>query len=173
MTEKKSISSALARRDKKEKYIIYFVGAAVLMFLLVGLKEISQSNPYLSAPAWFGFLFAIFTLWRFCKKQTENPFASIFRTLKDDYVFDKYVTLQLFKLFYAFGQGIGIGAAFGFFVDLIHAVFTQSYIPKWIFLVLIGASLLFILLLRTTLEISSLIYMTAIDFRGYLKTKEG
>ena len=72
MTEKKSISSALAKRDKKEKYIIYFVGAAVLLFLLVGLKEISQSTPDLSAPAWFGFLFAIFTLWRFCKKQKEN-----------------------------------------------------------------------------------------------------
>ena len=55
MTEKKNLSSALAKRDKKEKYIIYFVGAAVLLFVLVGLKEISQSNPYLSAPAWFGF----------------------------------------------------------------------------------------------------------------------
>ena len=90
MTEKKNLSSALAKRDKKEKYIIYFVGAAVLLFVLVGLKEISQSNPYLSAPVWFGFFGAIFTLWRFCKKQKENPFASIFRTLKDDYVFDRY-----------------------------------------------------------------------------------
>ena len=48
MTDKNSISSALAKRDKKEKYIIYFVCAAVLLFGLVGLKEISQSNPYLS-----------------------------------------------------------------------------------------------------------------------------
>ena len=130
MTEKKSISSALARRDKKEKYIIYFVGAAVLMFLLVGLKEISQSNPYLSAPAWFGFLCSIFTLWRFCKKQTENPFASIFRTLKDDYVFDRYITLQLFNIFYAAGQGLGIGAAFGFFVDWVHALISNSYLKS-------------------------------------------
>ena len=53
--EKNNLSSPLAKRDKKEKYIIYFVGAA-LLFFLVGLKEISQSNPYLSAPTWFGFL---------------------------------------------------------------------------------------------------------------------
>jgi len=66
MTDKKSISSSLAKRDKKDKYFIYFVGAAVLLFALVGLKEISQSNPYLSSPNWFGFLGGIFTLWRFC-----------------------------------------------------------------------------------------------------------
>ena len=173
MTEKESLSSALTKIDKKSKFIIFFVGALVLLLALVGVKEISTTRAWLYPPTWLAIITGLVTLWRFCKKQKENPFASIFRTLKDDYVFDKYVTLQLFKLFYAFGQGIGIGAAFGFFVDLIHAVFTQSYIPKWIFLVLIGASLLFVLLLRTTLEISSLIYMTAIDFRGYLKTKEG
>ena len=59
MAEKNSITSALAKRDKKEKIIIYFVGAAVLLFALVGLKEISQSNPYLSAPIWFSVLCAI------------------------------------------------------------------------------------------------------------------
>ena len=86
MTEKKSISSALAKRDKKEKILFISLALQYCFFGLVGLKEISQSNPYLSAPAWFGFLGGIFTLWRFCKKQTENPFASIFRTLKDDYL---------------------------------------------------------------------------------------
>ena len=55
------------------------------------------------------------------QKQTENPFASIFRTLRDDYVFDRYITLQLLNIFYAVGQGLGIGAAFGFFVDWVHA----------------------------------------------------
>ena len=126
MTEKKSISSALNKRDKKEKLIIYFVGAAVLLFALVGLKEISQSNPYLSAPAWFSFLCAIYTLWRFCKKQKENPFASIFKTLKDDYVFDRYITLQLFNIFYAIGQGLN-GCCI-WILRRSHALISNSYL---------------------------------------------
>ena len=171
MTEKKNLSSALARRDKKEKYIIYFVGASVLLFILVGLKEISQSNPYLSAPAWFSFLCAIFTLWRFCKKQTENPFASIFKTLKDDYVFDKYITLQLFNIFYAVGQGLGIGAAFGFFVDWIHALISNSYL-KGFYLSGFIISLISVVILRVTIEVYSIIYKAAIEFRDYMKEKK-
>ena len=171
MTEKKSISSALAKRDKKEKFIIYFVGAVVLMLTLVGLKEISQSNPYLSAPAWFGFLCAIFTLWRFCKKQTENPFASIFRTLRDDYVFDRYITLQLFNIFYAVGQGLGIGAAFGFFVDWVHALISNSYL-KGVYFSSFIFSLLAVVILRVTIEVYSIIYKAAIEFREYMKEKK-
>ena len=94
MTEKKSISSALAKRDKKEKYIIYFVGISVLMFALVGLKRLASQTLIYQLLLGLAFM-RNFTLWRFCKKQTENPFASIFRTLKDDYVFDRYITLQL------------------------------------------------------------------------------
>ena len=171
MTEKKNVSLALAKRDKKEKIIIYFVGAAVLLFVLVGLKEISQSNPYLSAPAWFSFLCAFYTLWRFCKKQKENPFASIFKTLKDDYVFDKYITLQLFNIFYAFGQGFGIGAAFGFFVDWIHALISNSYLKGVYFSGLI-ISLLSIVFLRVTIEVYSIIYKAAIEFRDFMKSKK-
>jgi len=171
MTEKKNVSLALAKRDKKEKIIIYFVGAAVLLFVLVGLKEISQSNPYLSAPAWFSFLCAFYTLWRFCKKQKENPFASIFKTLKDDYVFDKYITLQLFNIFYAFGQGFGIGAAFGFFVDWIHALISNSYLKGVYFSGLI-ISLLSVVFLRVTIEVYSIIYKAAIEFRDFMKSKK-
>ena len=171
MSDKKSISSALAKRDKKEKYIIYFVGAAVLLFVLVGLKEISQSNPYLSAPAWFGFLGGIFTLWRFCKKQTENPFASIFRTLKDDYVFDRYITLQLFNIFYAIGQGLGVGAGFGFFVDWVHALISNSYL-KGVYFSGFIVSLLSVVILRVTIEVYSIIYKAAIEFRDYMKARK-
>ena len=171
MSEKKNLSSALAKRDKKEKFIIYFVGAAVLIFVLVGLKEISQSNPYLSAPAWFGFFGAIFTLWRFCKKQTENPFVYIFRTLRDDYVFDKYITLQLFNIFYAVGQGLGIGAAFGFFVDWVHALISNSYLKGVYFTGLI-VSFISVLILRVTIEVYSIIYKAAIEFRDYMKAKK-
>ena len=171
MTEKKNLSSAFAKRDKNEKFIIYFVGAAVLIFVLVGLKEISQSNPYLSAPAWFGFFGAIFTLWRFCKKQTENPFVYIFRTLRDDYVFDKYITLQLFNIFYAVGQGLGIGAAFGFFVDWVHALISNSY-DKGVYFSGLIVSLISVLILRVTIEVYSIIYKAAIEFRDYLKAKK-
>ena len=171
MTEKKNLSSALAKRDKKERYIIYFVGGAVLLFVLVGLKEISQSNPYLSAPLWFGVLCAIFTVWRFCKKQKENPFASIFKTLKDDYVFDRYITLQLFNIFYAVGQGLGIGAAFGFLIDWIHALISNSFLKSIYFYSFI-ASLLFVIILRVTIEVYSIIYKAAIEFRDYMKAKK-
>ena len=171
MAEKNSITSALAKRDKKEKIIIYFVGAAVLLFALVGLKEISQSNPYLSAPIWFSVLCGIYTLWRFCKKQKENPFASIFKTLKDDYVFDKYITLQLFNIFYALGQGLGVGASFGFFVDWIHALLSNSYLKSVYFSGFI-ASLLFVVILRVTIEVYSIIYKAAIEFRDYMKANK-
>tara|TARA_Y100000766_G_scaffold284061_1_gene301413 strand:+ start:3297 stop:3812 length:516 start_codon:yes stop_codon:yes gene_type:complete len=171
MTEKNSLSSSLAKRDKKEKLIIYFVGAAVLLFALVGLKEISQSNPYLNPPIWFGVLCSIFTLWRFCKKQKENPFASIFKTLKDDYVFDKYITLQLFNIFYALGQGLGVGASFGFFVDWVHALLSNSYL-KNIYLTGFIACLLFVVILRVTIEVYSIIYKAAIEFRDYMKSKQ-
>ena len=171
MTEKKNLSSALAKRDKKEKYIIYFVGAAGLLFIPVGLKEIIQSNPYLSAPAWFGFFGGIFTLWRFCKKQKENPFASVFRTLRDDYLFDRYVTLQLFNIFYAVGQGLGIGVAFGFFVDWVHALISDSYLKGVYFSGLI-ISLISVLILRVTIEVYSIIYKAAIEFRDYMRAKK-
>ena len=171
MTEKKNLSSALAKRDKKEKFIIYFVGAVALLLILVGLKEISQSNPYLSAPAWFGFFGGIFTLWRFCKKQKENPFASVFRTLRDDYLFDRYITLQLFNIFYAVGQGLGIGVAFGFFVDWVHALISDSYLKGVYFSGLI-ISLISVLILRVTIEVYSIIYKAAIEFRDYMKAKK-
>ena len=170
--EKSSLSSSLAKRDKKEKLIIYLVGGAVTLFALVGLKEITQERAplWLSPPLWFGIIVAIFTVYRFCKRQTENPFASIFRTLKDDYVFDKYVTLQLFNIFYAVGQGFGIGAAFGFFVDWLHAWLTREYYPH-AYLLGVLFSLLFILLLRVTLEVYSIIYKAAVEFRAYIKNK--
>tara|TARA_B100000459_G_scaffold145400_1_gene109724 strand:+ start:929 stop:1444 length:516 start_codon:yes stop_codon:yes gene_type:complete len=169
MSDKDSTFS-LAKRDKKEKFIIYFVGAAFLLFILIGLKEISQNNPYLSAPGWFGLFGGIFTLWRFCKKQIENPFSSIYKTLKDDYVFDKYITLQLLSIFYAFGQGLGVGASFGFLIDWIHAVISNSYFKSVYFSGLIG-SLLFILALRVSLEVYSIIYRAANEFIKYLKSK--
>tara|TARA_Y100001968_G_scaffold298765_1_gene308879 strand:- start:1020 stop:1520 length:501 start_codon:yes stop_codon:yes gene_type:complete len=161
----------LSNRDNKEKLIIYFVGAAILLFVLVALKEITQSNPYLSAPGWLGILCSIYTLWRFCKKQKENPFASIFNTLKDDYGLDKYVTLQLFSIFYALGQGFGVGAAFGFFVDWMHALLQNSYGKSEFFAGIIG-SLLFIILLRLSMEVTSIVYKAAVEFRNYLKSKQ-
>ena len=114
MTEKESLSSALTKIDKKSKFIIFFVGALVLLLALVGVKEISTTRSWLYPPTWLAVITGLVTLWRFCKKQKENPFANIFRTLKDDYVLDKYVTIQLFSIFYAFGQGAGIGGGGGF-----------------------------------------------------------
>ena len=128
MTEKESLSSALTKIDKKGQFIIFFVGALVLLLALVGVKEISETRAWLYPPIWTALITGIFTLWRFCKKQKENPFASIFRTLKDDYVFDRYITLQLFNIFYAIGQGLGVGAGFGFFVDWVHALISNSYL---------------------------------------------
>ena len=124
--EDKGITSSLAKRDKKEKLIIYFVGIAVFLAVLVGIKELSKGD--FSAPVFLGFFTGIYTLWRYCKKQKENPFSSIFRILKDDYVFDKYVTLKLFSIIYALGQGIGIGASIGYFADWIHSLVTNSYL---------------------------------------------
>ena len=123
--EDKGITSSLAKRDKKEKLIIYFVGIAVFFAVLVGIKELSKGD--FSAPVFLGFFSGIYTLWRYCKKQKENPFSSIFRILKDDYVFDKYVTLKLFSIIYALGQGIGVGASIGYFADWIHSLVTNSY----------------------------------------------
>ena len=126
--EDKGITSSLMKGDKKEKLIIYFVGIAVFLAVLVGIKELSKGD--FSAPVFLGFFSGIFTLWRYCKRQKENPFSSIFRILKDDYVFDKYVTLKLFSIIYALGQGIGIGASIGYFADWIHSVsYTHLTLP--------------------------------------------
>ena len=167
--EDKGITSSLAKRDKKEKLIIYFVGIAVFLAVLVGIKELSKGD--FSAPVFLGFFSGIYTLWRYCKKQKENPFSSIFRILKDDYVFDKYVTLKLFSIIYALGQGIGIGASIGYFADWIHSLVTNSYLKGVYFSGLI-ISLLSIIFLRITLEIYSIIYKAAIEFRNFVKSKE-
>ena len=167
--EDKGITSSLAKRDKKEKLIIYFVGIAVFFAVLVGIKELSKGD--FSAPVFLGFFTGIYTLWRYCKKQKENPFSSIFRILKDDYVFDKYVTLKLFSIIYALGQGIGIGASIGFFADWIHSLVTNSYLKGVYFSGLI-IRLLSIIFLRVTLEVYSIIYKAAIEFRNFVKSKE-
>ena len=167
--EDKGITSYLAKRDKKEKLIIYFVGIAVFLAVLVGIKELSKGD--FSAPVFLGFFTGIYTLWRYCKKQKENPFSSIFRILKDDYVFDKYVTLKLFSIIYALGQGIGIGASIGYFADWIHSLVTNSYLKGVYFSGLI-ISLLSIIFLRVTLEVYSIIYKAAIEFRNFVKSKE-
>ena len=167
--EDKGITSSLAKRDKKEKLIIYFVGIAVFLAVLVGIKELSKGD--FSAPVFLGFFTGIYTLWRYCKKQKENPFSSIFRILKDDYVFDKYVTLKLFYIIYALGQGIGIGASIGYFADWIHSLVTNSYLKGVYFSGLI-ISLLSIIFFRVTLEVYSIIYKAAIEFRNFVKSKE-
>ena len=167
--EDKGITSSLAKRDKKEKLIIYFVGIAVFFAVLVGIKELSKGD--FSAPVFLGFFSGIYTLWRYCKKQKENPFSSIFRILKDDYVFDKYVTLKLFSIIYSLGQGIGIGASIGYFADWIHSLVTNSYLKGVYFSGLI-ISLLSIIFLRVTLEVYSIIYKAAIEFRNFVKSKE-
>ena len=166
--EEKGITSSLAIRDKKEKLIIYFVGIAVFLAVLIGIKELSKGD--FSAPIFLGFFTGIYTLWRFCKKQKENPFSSIFRILKDDYVFDKYVTLKIFSIIYALGQGIGIGSSIGYFADWIHSLVTDSYLKGTYFSGLI-ISLLSIIFLRITLEIYSIIYKAAIEFRKFVKSK--
>ena len=167
--ENKGTKSSLAIRDNKEKLIIYFVGIAVFLAILVGIKELSKGD--FSAPIFLGFFTGIYTLWRFCKKQKENPFSSIFKILKDDYVFDKYVTLKIFSIIYALGQGIGIGASIGYFADWIHSLVTDSYLKGTYFSGLI-ISLLSIVFLRITLEIYSIIYKAAIEFRNFVNTKE-
>ena len=173
MTEKESLSSALTKIDKKSKFIIFFVGALVLLLALVGVKEISTTRSWLYPPTWLAIITGLVTLWRFCKKQKENRFANIFRTLKDDYVLDKYVTIQLFSIFYAFGQGAGLGAAIGFFVDWIHELFTDtSFLPHWIYLIYILVALLLILGLRVILELVSITYKATDEFRNYLANKQ-
>ena len=167
--EDKGTKSSLAIRDNKEKLIIYFVGIAVFLAVLVGIKELSKGD--FSAPIFLGFVTGIYTLWRFCKKQKENPFSSIFKILKDDYVFDKYVTLKIFSIIYALGQGIGIGASIGYFADWIHSLVTDSYLKGTYFSGLM-ISLLSIIFLRITLEIYSIIYKAAIEFRNFVKSKE-
>ena len=167
--EDKGTKSSLAIRDNKEKLIIYFVGIAVFLAVLVGIKELSKGD--FSAPIFLGTFTGIYTLWRFCKKQKENPFSSIFKILKDDYVFDKYVTLKIFSIIYALGQGIGIGASIGYFSDWIHSLVTDSYLKGTYFSGLI-ISLLSIIFLRITLEIYSIIYKAAIEFRNFVKSKE-
>ena len=167
--EDKGTKSSLAIRDNKEKLIIYFVGIAVFLAVLVGIKELSKGD--FSAPIFLGFFTGIYTLWRFCKKQKENPFSSIFKILKDDYLFDKYVTLKIFSIIYALGQGIGIGASIGYFADWIHSLVTDSYLKGTYFSGLM-ISLLSIIFLRITLEIYSIIYKAAIEFRNFVKSKE-
>ena len=167
--EGKGTKSSLAIRDNKEKLIIYFVGIAVFLAVLVGIKELSKGD--FSAPIFLGFSTGLYTLWRFCKKQKENPFSSIFKILKDDYVFDKYVTLKIFSIIYALGQEIGIGASIGYFADWIHSLVTDSYLKGTYFSGLI-ISLLSIIFLRITLEIYSIIYKAAIEFRNFVKSKE-
>ena len=167
--EDKGTKSSLAIRDNKEKLIIYFVGIAVFLAVLVGIKELSKGD--FSAPIFLGFFTGIYTLWRFCKKQKENPFSSIFKILKDDYVFDKYVTLKIFSIIYAIGQGVGIGASIGYFADWIHSLVTDSYLKGTYFSGLM-ISLLSIIFLRITLEIYSIIYKAAIEFRNFVKSKE-
>ena len=167
--EDKVTKSSLAIRDNKEKLIIYFVGIAVFLAVLVGIKELSKGD--FSAPIFLGFFTGIYTLWRFCKKQKENPFSSIFKILKDDYVFDKYVTLKIFSIIYALGQGIGIGASIGYFANWIHSLVTDSYLKGTYFSGLM-ISLLSIIFLRITLEIYSIIYKAAIEFRNFVKSKE-
>ena len=167
--EDKGTKSSLAIRDNKEKLIIYFVGIAVFLAVLVGIKELSKGD--FSAPIFLGFFTGIYTLWRFCKKQKENPFSSIFKILKDDYVFDKYVTLKIFSIIYALGQGIGLGASIGYFADWIHSLVTDSYLKGTYFSGLM-ISLLSIIFLRITLEIYSIIYKAAIEFRNFVKSKE-
>ena len=167
--EDKGTKSSLAIRDNKEKLIIYFVGIAVFLAVLVGIKELSKGD--FSAPIFLGFFTGIYTLWRFCKKQKENPFSSIFKILKDDYVFDKYVTLKIFSIIYALGQGIGIGASIGYFADWIHSLVTDSYLKGTYFSGLM-ISLLSIIILRITLEIYSIIYKAAIEFRNFVNSKE-
>ena len=167
--EDKGTKSSLAIRDNKEKLIIYFVGIAVFLAVLVGIKELSKGD--FSAPIFLGFFTGIYTLWRFCKKQKENPFSSIFKILKDDYVFDKYVTLKIFSIIYALGQGIGIGASIGYFADWIHSLVTDSY-DKGIYFSGLIISLLSIIFLRVTLEVYSIIYKAAIEFRHFVKSRE-
>ena len=167
--EDKGTKSSSAIRDNKEKLIIYFVGIAVFLAVLVGIKELSKGD--FSAPIFLGFFTGIYTLWRFCKKQKENPFSSIFKILKDDYVFDKYVTLKIFSIIYALGQGIGIGASIGYFADWIPSLVTDSYLKGTYFSGLI-ISLLSIIFLRITLEIYSIIYKAAIEFRTFVKSKD-
>ena len=167
--EDRRTKSSLAIRDNKEKLIIYFVGIAVFLAVLVGIKELSKGD--FSAPIFLGFFTGIYTLWRFCKKQKENPFSSIFKILKDDYLFDKYVTLKIFSIIYALGQGIGIGASIGYFADWIHSLVTDSYLKGTYFSGLI-ISLLSIIFLRITLEIYSIIYKSAIEFRNFVKSNE-
>lgn len=167
--EDKGNTTSLAIRDKKEKLIIYFVGIAVFLAVLVGIKELSEGN--FSAPIFLGFFTGMYTLWRYCRKQKENPFSSIFRILKDDYVFDKYVTLKLFSIIYSLGQGVGIGASIGYFADWIHSLVTNSNLKGFYFSGLI-ISLLSIIFLRITLEIYSIIFKAAIEFRNFVKLKK-
>ena len=167
--EDNGTKSSLAIRDNNEKLIIYFVGIAVFLAVLVGIKELSKGD--FSAPIFLGFFTGIYTLWRFCKKQKENPFSSILRILKDDYVFDKYVSLKIFSIIYALGQGIGIGVSIGFFADLIHSLVTDSYL-KGSYFSKLSISLVSIIFLRITLEIYSIIYKAAIEFRQFVNSKE-
>ena len=69
------------------------------------------------------------------------------------------------------GIEIGIGAAFGFFVDWIHALISNSYL-KGFYLSGFIISLLSVVILRVTIEVYSIIYKAAIEFRDYMKEKK-
>ena len=81
-----------------------------------------------------------------------------------------HVTLKLFSIIYALGQGIGIGATVGYFADLIHSLVTNSYLKGVYFTGLI--SFLSIILLRVSLEIYSIIYKAVIEFRRFVKSNQ-
>ena len=69
------------------------------------------------------------------------------------------------------GQGLGVGAAFGFFVDWVHALISNSYL-KGIYFSSLVISLISVVILRVTIEVYSIIYKAAIEFRDYMKAKK-
>ena len=81
------------------------------------------------------------------------------------------MSLKIFSIIYALGQGIGIGASIGYFVDWIHSLVTNSYLKGVYFSGLI-ISILSIILLRVALEIYSIIYKAINEFRNFMKSKE-
>ena len=77
----------------------------------------------------------------------------------------------MFNIFYAVGQGLGVGAGFGFFVDWVHALISNSYL-KGVYFSGFVVSLLSVVILRVTIEVYSIIYKAAIEFRDYMKARK-
>ena len=77
----------------------------------------------------------------------------------------------MFNIFYAVGQGLGVGAAFGFLIDWIHALISNSYL-KGVYFSGFIVSLLSVIILRVTIEVYSIIYKAAIEFRDYMRAKK-